>query len=169
LSERDGATAVEFAIIAIPFFGLLFAVFQTALVFWTTQVLETAVANASRQIYTQQFAALPQNAGADPATLKQNFKNLVCANVRGLFNCATMVDIDVRVLSDFSAGTTNSPVTNGVYNASGYTFQMPQPNQIVVVRASMEYPNLATIGAPATTLKNGNWLIMASAAFRTEP
>lgn len=174
LRNRDGATAVEFALIATPFLALLFAIFQTAMVFWSTQVLETAVANASRQIYTEQFKNLPQNAGLDPtisadaAKLQQNFKQVLCNNVKGLFDCNAMVAIDVRVFGTFASATPTSPVSNGVYNPSGYTFQMPGRNQIVVVRASMEYPTLTMLN-PVTGLKDGNQLIMASAAFLTEP
>ena len=31
--DRSGATAVEFAMVSVPFFGLLFAIFETAFVF----------------------------------------------------------------------------------------------------------------------------------------
>lgn len=175
LGSRDGATAVEFGMVAMPFFGLLFAVFQTAMLFWSTQVLETAVANASRQLYTEQFRNLPENAGldgskpADAAKLRQNFKNLLCANVRGLFNCNTMVDIDVQIVSSFGAADFSSPIKDKVYDPSKYQFQMPGRNQIVVVRASMEYPTFAAIGNPSTSLSSGNQLVMATAAFLTEP
>ena len=50
--DQRGVTAVEFGMVATPFFALLFAIIETALVFWTTQVLETAVTNASRRVYT---------------------------------------------------------------------------------------------------------------------
>jgi Flp pilus assembly protein TadG len=168
LRDRDAAAAVEFGLVAMPFFGLLFAMMQTALVFWSTQVLETAVANASRDIYTEQFATANGDT-LDPAVLKTRFKTRLCDEVKGLFDCAGKVDIDVQVVSDFSSASFSPPVVNKAYNASNFGFQMPQRNQVVVVRASLEYPTFAAIGNPATTLASGNQLIMATAAFRTEP
>ena len=54
---NDGVTAVEFAIVATPFFALMFAIFETAFVFLGQQTLETAVANAARQVRTGQAQA----------------------------------------------------------------------------------------------------------------
>ncbi len=46
--SEDGATAVEFALISVPFLALLVAILETALLFWTSQVLEEAVSETSR-------------------------------------------------------------------------------------------------------------------------
>jgi Flp pilus assembly protein TadG len=178
-SNEDGATAVEFAMVATPFFGLLFAVFQTAMLFWATQVLETAVANASRQVYTGQFQSDPSRAGLTAAQLQTEFKNLICSNVPKvnasdpnsryvLFDCSKL-DVDISTFSGSWPVTSTSPVSGGVYNPTGYTYQAPGRGQIVVVRASMEYPTMVRMLNTATGLKDGNQLIMASAAFMTEP
>ena len=39
--DQRGVTAIEFGAVAAPFFALLFAIIETALTLWTTQVLET--------------------------------------------------------------------------------------------------------------------------------
>ena len=52
--QQDGAAAVEFALVAAPFLALIFAILETALVFFAGQALETAVANSSRLIMTGQ-------------------------------------------------------------------------------------------------------------------
>jgi Flp pilus assembly pilin Flp len=176
--DERGATAVEFALIATPFFALLFALGQTAMLFWSTQVLETAVANASRQIYTGQFQSDPTNAGLTAVQLQQKFKDLVCQNVPlkdpaspssgyVLFDCSKL-DVDIQTLGTTWTAPPSSPVSNGVYSPSGYSYQTPGRGQIVVVRASMEYPTIVPM-ASATGLKSGNQLMMASAAFLTEP
>jgi hypothetical protein len=145
------------------------------MVFWSTQVLETALANASRQIYTEQFKNSPENVGldsskpADLETMKKNFKNILCDNVKGLFDCNNMVDIDIQTMDGFASADFALPIVEKAYDTSSYKFQVPGRNEIVVVRASMEYPTFATIGNPATSLASGNQLIIASAAFRTEP
>src|SRR5262245_34610674 len=67
----DGASAVEFALIAAPFLALLFAILETALIFFSGQVLEAAVQDSARLIFTGQA----QNAGYS----QQQFKDQVCA------------------------------------------------------------------------------------------
>ena len=42
LKKDDGAAAVEFALVAAPFLALVFAIMETALVFFAGQTLETA-------------------------------------------------------------------------------------------------------------------------------
>lgn len=167
--EEGGATAVEFALLAFPFFGLIFAILQIALVLWSTQILENAVATAARQLYTGQFQTTPANAAQTASVLQGRFQKLVCDNVVGIFNCTDMVSVDVRVFGGFSGATVPPPVTNGVYDTSGYGYATPSRNDIAVVRASMEFPNYASLLMPGNVLKNGNQLIVASAAFRTEP
>ena len=73
IRQRDGATVVEFGLVALPFLGLLFAILQTALVFFAGQVLQTAVTNASRLIMTGQA----QTGGYTAAS----FQNAVYAQI----------------------------------------------------------------------------------------
>src|SRR5712692_11914383 len=54
LCREDGAAAVEFALVAAPFLALIFAIIETALVFFAGQYLETVVADSSRLIMTGQ-------------------------------------------------------------------------------------------------------------------
>src|SRR5216684_501290 len=52
--RKDGSVAVEFAMVAAPFFALLFAIMETAIVFFAGQALETAVGDSARLIMTGQ-------------------------------------------------------------------------------------------------------------------
>ncbi len=78
--KQDGAAAVEFGMVAAPFLLLVFAIMETAFVFFAGQTLETAVADSSRLIMTGQA----QQQGFNQAA----FKNAVCARIYGLFDCA---------------------------------------------------------------------------------
>ncbi len=77
--QQDGAAAVEFALVAAPFLAMVFAIIETAIVFFAGQALETAAADSARLIMTGQA----QNAGYD----QTKFKEAVCAKIYGLFNC----------------------------------------------------------------------------------
>lgn len=166
MRQQDGATAVEFGMVGLPFFMILFAVIETAMIFITSQVLETAVANASRVILTGQAVARYPN----PATALANFKNDVCADVTTLIDCQAALQIDVRRSVSFATANAAATVSGGNLDTSSFAFQMPGPDQIFVVRAVMAYPLYVPIwGAGLATLNDGKRAIVASAAFRTEP
>ena len=164
-----GALAVEFGLIAPFFLGLLFGILEVALTFWSTQVLETAVANAARQIYTGSF----QNGSTstDPAVELARFKDLVCGNVTAVFNCRQLVRVDVKRDNSYASasGSVTGPVTNGVFDTSSFGYDPPRRNEICVVRAAMEYPVYVNLFGYSTGLRSGNRLIMASSAFKAEP
>lgn len=166
---QRGATAVEFGMIALPFFGLLFAIIEAALGFWATQVLETAVSNASRQIYTGQFQTDSDNKGLTNEKLREKFKTALCGNVTALFDCSK-VDVDVKPVTTYGGAVSSPPVKDGKYDTTGYGYSAPGSNQITIVRASMEYSTVTGfLTGGGSTLANGNRLIVAAATFRTEP
>ena len=166
--DQAGAYAVEFAMLAAPFLGLLFAVFETGIGILTAASLETAVANASRQLYTGQFQTASANAGLNASQLADKFKTLVCNEITALFDCKSMLQIDVRTFDSFPNAAVPSPVKDGRFDSSGFGYGPAGPDQMVVVRAALEYPVLVPI-TQFGDLANGNRLVMASAAFRTEP
>lgn len=166
---RKGATAVEFGLIAVPLFGLLFVILETALYFWATQVLETAVANASRQIYTGQFQTDPANkAMANDAMRAEKFKQILCENVTALFDCSKLA-VDIRPASSFGGAMAPAPITGGNFDASTYSYQTVGAKTIGIVRAAMEFPAWTAFLGNTQGLTNGRRIIMASSVFRTEP
>lgn len=172
--ERAGATAVEFGIVAFPFLFLIFAILQIAMVFWTGQVLETAVAAAAREIYTGQFQNNAGNAGKTTAQLLANFKTEVCANMPAFVgsNCMTTIDVDVHNYSDaFSGASAASPVnaTTKTYDASSFTYQAVGPKQIAVITASMTFPSFVKFLPSQSGLSSGDYVLIATATFRAEP
>lgn len=167
--DESGATAVEFGMIAIPFLTLIFAIMETAMMFWTSQVLEDAVTQTSRRLLTGESHA--QYANASTATA--DFKRDLCANATILVDC-DKVTIDVRSYASFAgagSGTAASnPVNNGALSTAGFGYNQPQPAQIVVVRAVLEYPIMLTgWNSALVTLGTDRRAIIASTTFRTEP
>lgn len=167
--RQDGSVAVEFALISVPFCALLFAIIETSLVFWSGQVLETAVHNASRKVFTGEFAK--DMAGVPAGQHAQKFKDLVCAGVPGLFDCPTLVSVDVRAFTDFQSVAGLPPIVkDGAINNGEFGFNPGGPAQTVIVRAAMPYKMLTGfLGSGMENLAGGKHLIMATAAFRTEP
>ena len=161
--REDGAVAIEFAMVAAPFFALVFAIIETAIVFFAGQTLETAVADASRLILTGQAQQQGFSASA--------FKQAVCGKIYGLFDCTNGVKIDVQTFQAFGNANVSKPVdANGnVVNGFGQ-YQPGGPGDIVVVRAIYEWPvYINLLGFNLADMANGKRLIMATAAFRNEP
>ncbi|MGJ3263346.1 MAG: TadE/TadG family type IV pilus assembly protein [Salinarimonas sp.] len=168
--DEEGVTAIEFAFVAVPFFALLFAILEAALVFWTQQVLETAVSDASRRLYTGQFQSA-NTAVTDPAQLQTAFKQEICARVVALFDCEGTLRVDVRRFGSFGDVTFGSMLDDeGALDDDAFGFQNTGAGEIVVVRAAIDYPVFTTIlDGSGANLPDGRRLIMASAAFRNEP
>ena len=160
--DRSGATAVEFAIIAAPFFAIMFATLQTSIIFFAGQTLETAVADASRLILTGQA----QSANFDAAA----FKKAVCDRVFTFVDCTNNMYVDVRTASSFSAASPGSPIDSSGNFVNNFVYQPGTAGDIVVVRAMYQWPvYVSLLGLNLANMNNGKRLVMASAAFRNEP
>lgn len=160
----DGTALLEFGIVVFPFLALLFAIIETALVFFAGQVLETAVADSARLILTGQ--AQTQNLNAS------TFKNQVCARIFGLFDCQGGLQIDVRTYASFANAAITKPINpiTGLLDTSGFTYQPGVAGDIVVVRLVYKWPTFVrTFGLNVSDLSDGYRLLMATAAFRNEP
>lgn len=162
--RNDGAAAVEFAIVVVPFFALLFAIIELALVFWASQVLETAVYDTSRLVMTGQA----QKQNFDLARFRQE----LCSRVLGLFTCnEELMKIDVRTSGAFASANLGKPeFKDGKIDSSGFQYQTGGPGDIVVVRVMYEWPLiLRTFGLDLADTPSGRRLLMSAVAFRNEP
>ncbi len=164
LRRNDGAAAVEYALVALPFLGLVFAILQTAIVFMAQQQLETATEQAGRYVLTGQA----QNNSLTQA----QFKTYVCNQVSALFNCNNIM-IDVQVASSFSGANTSAPTltygSNGQVTNS-WSYAPGNPGDIVVMRVMYQWPLVkGPLSFNLANLSNGNRLLMATAVFKNEP
>jgi Flp pilus assembly protein TadG len=160
--HSGGATTVEFALVVAPFMALLFAIMETAIVFFAGQTLETAVADSARLIMTGQV----QN----QSLTQDQFKANVCNKIYGLFDCANGMYVDVRTYTDFSSASTGKPIDNTGKMVNDFKFQPGGPGDIVVVRIMYQWPVFVSLlGFNLSDIAGGKRLLMATAAFRNEP
>lgn len=169
--SEQGATAVEFGLVAVPFIALLFAIFETALMFWTSQILEESLSQVSRRLLTGQ--AVSRYTSTNPAVNAQAFRNDICALAPiGLIDCSKL-SVDVKVFTSFANATagTGSAVSGGALNTNGFSYNQPQPGQIIVARAVLDYQLFLTSWA-STSLANigaGHRALVSTVTFRAEP
>jgi Flp pilus assembly protein TadG len=159
--NRRGATAVEFALVAPVFFGLLFAIIETAIVFFASQVLETVTQDSARMIMTGQAQTA--------AYTQAQFKTFVCGKITVMFDCTNGIYIDVQNYPGFSNVTITDPISGGSFVPPN-NYNPGQQGDIVVVRLFYQWPLVVTgLGFNIANLNGSKRLLTATAAFRNEP
>jgi Flp pilus assembly protein TadG len=174
--RQDGAAAVEFALVAVPFLALLFAILETALVFFAGQSLEASAADSARLIMTGQAQTTDYKTGTASGSgwSADDFKKAVCARLSGLFDC-TQLYVSVQTYSDFSSALpgTSTPLntTTGkmTVDINNLPYSAGAPGSIVVVQLYYQWPILVSLLNSHLADINGNRLLVATAVFRNEP
>lgn len=160
--NRRGSAAVEFALVAPVFFALLFAIIETAMVFFAGQVLETITQNSARIVMTGQAQTA--------AYTQSDFKTkVVCPQIPALFTCSDIY-VDVQSYPAFSNVSINSQIDGSSKFISNMQYNPGGPGQIVVVRLFYQWPLFVTgLGYNIANLAGSMRLLSATAAFQNEP
>jgi Flp pilus assembly protein TadG len=156
-----GSAAVEFALVAPVFFALLFAIIETAIVFFAGQVLETITQNSARMILTGQAQS--------GAMTQSQFHDYVCSQIPALFSC-DKISVDVENYPLFSNVTITSHIDSNRHFVGTMKYCPGGPGAIVVVQLFYQWPLFVTgLGFDVSNLAGGVRLLTATAAFRNEP
>jgi Flp pilus assembly protein TadG len=170
--DERGTTAVEFAMISVPFLGLFLAIFQTGFLFFASESLESAVSDASRAIMTGEV----QNASITTAA---DFRDQLICNptaprrriLPSFFDCSRLV-IDVQQPTSF--GSAN--MARNFYNSST-SFSPGGAGCVSVVRVAYPFPiflPILTVNGQSTTGQvtynsMPTYIVQTAAVFRNEP
>jgi Flp pilus assembly protein TadG len=159
--NRSGSAIVEFAVIAPIFFGLLFAILETAMVFFASQVLETITQDSARMILTGQA----QQGNFTQAA----FRSYVCSQIPALFNCADMA-IDVTSYTAFGSISPPNPIDGGGNYTPPNGWSCGGPGSIVLVQITYPWQLIVTgLGYNIADMNGNKRLLRAYAAFQNEP
>lgn len=157
-----GSVAVEFALLALPFFAVIAAILETAIIFLASQMLETAVHDTSRLIRTGQV----QDAGYT----SDDFRQKVCENGFGLFDCDKL-KIRVRVLNDFISANSVMPID--LNDGSWIITEQYDPGvgkSIVIAEAYYKWDTIFDVmGFNLDNSNDGTRLLGAVRVWRNEP
>lgn len=159
---KGGATAVEFAFVALPFFLLLYAILDIALIFVASTTLENGLVAAARQIRTGQAQAANMTAA--------QFRTLVCDEISMLLGCDARLGLDVRKYSGFGNVQFPAALDESGNMTGNLTFDPGTAGDVVVVRAFYTWPMMTpTVGTQFVNMAGGHRLLEATIAFRNEP
>lgn len=165
--NRRGSVAVEFALIAPLFFCMLFAILETAIVFFASQLLEQGTQDAARLMLTHE--------AQDSAMTEDTFKTKLCDRIKVMFNCVggnlANITVDVKVFAPGTTITITDPIVSGNFTGT-FAYSLPpsgSPNT-VVIRAFYQWPLFVTqLGYNIGNLNGSKRLLSATAAFHVEP
>lgn len=166
-ADRKGATAVEFGLLAMPFFFMLMMIVETSLVFWTRQALQEATSQASRTILTGQSRTL--YTGSQTAQT-QAFRDAICARMRMASDCSSRLFVDVQPLGQDFPTVVNSMVTGRAIDPTSFQMRPVPPSEIAVVRVAYKVPVIsAGYFSGMARLSTGENVLQAVVAFKSEP
>lgn len=175
--SRDGTAAIEFALLAIPYFMVIFAIIETFIAFAGEQLVSNAVDTLSRKIRTGQITLANTDRTA--------FRTAFCSEVSILIRCSTTeaatpnkLYVDVQKFATFAAIPTTIPRVSTAADAdiktSAFQYAPGGAGTINMVRAYYRWQVLADLIRPyITNVKptdgsSAYFLIVATAAFQNE-
>ncbi|MBW8858714.1 MAG: pilus assembly protein [Caulobacter sp.] len=154
--DDDGAAAVEFAFVIIPFLILLFSIIELGLTFLVSITLENALMTVDRRIRT----------GDMQATTSDQFRNAVCDQMSWLSSsCASSITLDVRVLPSFA--DTKDHLKQPT--AQDICFDTGGPSSIMLVRGYYKWPLITPLLQDAVAGSPGDRQVTFAAVFTNEP
>ncbi|MGH6977696.1 MAG: TadE/TadG family type IV pilus assembly protein [Brevundimonas sp.] len=163
LRNRDGSAAIEFALIALPFFLMMFALLELGMVFVVDSVLANATFETGRLVRTGQ-------AGAAGMTREQ-FKTDLCSRM-SVFSadCEDRLSVDVRVIPAFNEPLPDPMQDGETFNEGALDFNYGVAGSLVVVRVWYRQPLITTyLSKGLSRLGDGSARLMSTTAFRNEP
>ncbi len=167
--NEDGSTAIEFSIIALPFFLLIFSIFEVGFQYFADRLLNAGVDNVARMIRTGQTQA-NSFSDATQGSPQEQFRDLLCAQgTMVVFRCEDVV-VDVQQLTEFGPPPPVPRDADGNFDPDQTGFAPGSRLTVNLVRAFYEWPTFI----PWNKWTDGNWgddnvLLVASTAFQNEP
>ena len=182
-NRRDGAVALEFAILSIPFLMIVFATFETLVAFAGEQLLANAVETMSRKIRTGEITF---GQGLPTDVTETEFRQAFCDEV-AIFRMCTGSEvntpaklyIDVRQYGSFADMPVDIPkVSTAEYadlDTSGFQFAPGGSGSINLVRAYYRWqvitdlirPYVTNIRPSGSTMPT-DYLMVSTAAIQNE-
>lgn len=164
--DQRGVTAVEFGMLAVPFFAIIGATLETAFMLLVSQILENGVQDAGRTIRTGQAQA----AGATISS----FRAELCDNTVGLFDCSKF-HISVKTIANFASASYTAPIYDPTEGVEDWTDPEVYVNGgggcVVLINVHYRWPALTSLMgfSLADVPDSGVRLLSGVSIFRNEP
>lgn len=180
--SRDGASAIEFAILAIPYFVIIFAILETFVAFTAEQLVTNAVNTMARDLRTGKITYNLNRPATDMT--EAQFRQAFCNEISIMISCspteiATPADLylDLRTFTKFSDIPTSIPRISAAdfadIDPSSFAYNPGGAKSINMLRAYYRWPVITDLVRPyISNIRPANgsssFLIVATTAFQNE-
>jgi Flp pilus assembly protein TadG len=154
-----GATAVEFALVSLPFLATVFFLAENSYNFFIQSQLESATSAASRSVMI--------GAAQGSSITESDFRSSICSRLAIAVGCVDRLYLDVRSINvDVEPHLTPASV-NRVDNR----YCLGGPGQYTVVKVAYAAPVVSSVWQTSPVTLDGRTVRMLRAgfAFRNEP
>ena len=164
LTDRKGATAIEFAALAIPFCLLVFAILESCISFAAQQMLINATDNVARELRTGQITA--------PLS-QQDLHDRICNQIDLIVakNCPGLA-FDLRSFDTFeqAAKIRTKFTADGDIDTAGFEVAPGPSTSRNMLRVFYRWPVITDFLRKAmSNLKGDKTLLFATATWQNEP
>jgi len=160
-----GSAAIEFALIAPVFFLFLFGIIETGVIYFGTAMVQNATDDTARMIRTGQLSG---------TLTSDELVTQVCSEIKGLItaaSCKNNLQVDLRSYTNFGDSSYPSVTKpDGTIDTTKLKVEAAADCSVVLFRTF--YPWTIMTPLMSTLIENtqtGQYILSASAAFRTEP
>ena len=166
--SEKGTVAIEFAMVALPFFLLVFGILETALVFFAERNMAAAAQVAGREIRVGEYGDITTGDGG-----KTRFLQSLCDQAVGLPDCINSVSFDIRTVTTFAEADALSSTgpcedTDGT---GGFGFNGTCGDDIVVARVCYTWDLFTPLIGElfASPAGSGSRIMTGTTVWRNEP
>ena len=161
VDDKSGATAIEFAMVGIPFIFMIIGIIEMALMFTAQSLLEASTAQAARQIRT---GAVQQGGGQDA------FTDALCEYASVLIPCDEL-QFQVVAMNDFGEAQDFPEATfDEDGNLEDQEFTPGGISDVVMIRVAYRYEIKTPLMQPFLTNDGNSQRVMFSTiVLQTEP
>lgn len=177
--SKDGAAAIEFAILAIPYFVIVFAIIETFIAYTAEQLVANAVDTLGRQVRTGNITYQHSNTTTDKS--QAEFRTLFCNEISILIQCSASeiatpnkLYLDAKPYTNFSDMPTTVPIGGtGDLDTTGMSFAPGGPGTKNMLRAYYKWDIITDLLRPyitnvRPTSASNYFLIVETATFKNE-
>lgn len=179
--SESGSTALEFGILAIPFFMIIVATVETLVAFAGEQILVNAVDKMSRQLRTGEITF---NMGRSTDLTEAEFRELFCNEIKIVLSCSNTISSDQKLFIDLKNVANYSDIDVGIpkvssadyaeLDTSGFEYSPGGSGSINVLRVYYKWDVTVDLIRPyITNIRPGAegseyYLMVSTMAFRNE-
>lgn len=170
LRDERGATAVEFGLVAVPFFALIFVIVEAGINFYAASSLDNALRISTRDIQTGSAQASGIN--------QEQFRAGLCSRLPPFMAC-DRVKLDVRPVRLTGLGAYMGKSADGLPgdlkpispDEDTGDYCVGRPGDYMLARALFELPNVTgmAISRKVSGTNGDVYVVDAARVFRNEP